>query len=138
MPDDAQPGTGPTKDEEQATTPDVAPQSAPVEPRLVKVSEPAVARPDLKKRDLIEAVLERCDVKKRDARPVIEAMLAVLGETLAEGRGLNLEPMGKLRVNRVEDRQDRRIVVCKLRRSLSAPEGEVEDTEPAPGTEADE
>lgn len=138
MPDDAQPGNGPTKDEGQATTPDVAPQSAPVEPHLVKVSEPAVARPDLKKRDLIEAVLERCDVKKRDAKPVIEAMLAVLGETLAEGRGLNLEPMGKLRVNRVEDRQDRRIVVCKLRRSLSTPEDKVEDTEPAPATEPDE
>ncbi|TDK51757.1 DNA-binding protein [Antarcticimicrobium luteum] len=74
-----------------------------------------MARPDLRKQDLIAAVLERCEIKKRDAKPVIEAMLAVLGEALAEGRGLNLAPMGKLRINRIEEKNGRRIVVCKLR-----------------------
>ncbi|WP_245513783.1 HU family DNA-binding protein [Antarcticimicrobium luteum] len=97
------------------TAPDVAPQTAPAEPSLVRISEPGMARPDLRKQDLIAAVLERCEIKKRDAKPVIEAMLAVLGEALAEGRGLNLAPMGKLRINRIEEKNGRRIVVCKLR-----------------------
>lgn len=131
MADEQQSGPGPTDDDPQETTPDVAPQSAPVEPRVLRVSEPAVARPDLRKKDLIDAVLERCEVKKRDAKPVIEAMLAVLGEALAEGRGLNLEPLGKLRVNRAVERKDRRIVVCKLRQKLEAP---VDDPE-APAQE---
>ena len=134
MADDEHSETAPTGNDPKGTTPDVAPQSAPVEPRVLRVSEPEVARPDLRKKELIDAVLERCEVKKRDAKPVIEAMLAVLGETLAEGRGLNLEPLGKLRVNRTVDRKDRRIVVCKLRQKLQAPE----DTTDTPAQEPDQ
>ena len=118
----------------------VAPQTAPAEPRLVRVSEPAMARPDLRKQELIAAVLDRCDIKKRDAKPVIEAMLAVLGEALAEGRGLNLEPMGKLRINRIEEKAGRRIVVAKLRQGLGGaaagtmtdPGADEEDSDGAP------
>lgn len=98
--------------------PEVAPQTAPAEPRLVRVSPPEMAFPDMRKQELIAAVLERCEIKKRDAKPVIEAMLAVLGEALGEGRGLNLEPMGKLRINRKEEKGNRRIVVAKLRQNL--------------------
>ena len=134
MPDDEHSDTVPANDDSKGSTPDVAPQSAPVEPRLLHVSGPAMARPDLRKKDLIDAVLARCEVKKRDAKPVIEAMLAVLGETLAEGRGLNLEPLGKLRVNRTVDRKDRRIVVCKLRQKLQSPE----DTAEAPAQEPEQ
>lgn len=102
------------------TAPDVPPQTAPAEPRLVRVADPAMTRPDLRKQDLITEVLRRCDVKKRDAKPVIEAMLAVLGDALAEGRGLNLEPMGKLRINRTEEKESRRVVICKLRQGLNS------------------
>jgi len=86
----------------------------------VRVADPAMARPDLRKQDLITEVLRRCDVKKRAAKPVIEAMLAVLGYALAEGRGLNLEPMGKLRINRTEEKEGRRVVICKLRQGLNS------------------
>ncbi|GAA6201645.1 HU family DNA-binding protein [Aquicoccus sp. SU-CL01552] len=134
MADDEHSETVPTGNDSKGTTPDVAPQSAPVEPHVLRVSEPEVARPDLRKKELIDAVLERCEVKKRDAKPVIEAMLAVLGETLAGGRGLNLEPLGKLRVNRTMDRKDRRIVVSKLRQKLQSSE----DTTDTPAQEPDQ
>jgi len=117
------------------TPPDVAPQQAPVEPLVVNVSGPDVAAPDLRKKELIDAVLARCEVKKRDAKPVIEAMLAVLGEALGEGRGLNLEPMGKLRINRVEAKADRRIVICKLRRKQPAPDLALGESEAPDGPE---
>jgi len=136
MADDEHSETAPTIRDPKGATPDVAPQSAPVEPGVLRVSEPEVARPDLRKKELIDAVLERCEVKKRDAKPVIEAMLAVLGETLAEGRGLNLEPLGKLRVNRTVDRKDRRIVVSKLRQKLQAPEDTTDTPAQEPGQEA--
>ncbi|MDX2483706.1 MAG: HU family DNA-binding protein [Pseudodonghicola sp.] len=103
------------------TAPDVAPQTAPVEPYLGQGAEPSMGEPDLRKKELIAAVLERCEVKRREAKPVIEAMLAVLGEALANGRGLNLEPLGKLRINRSEEKRGRRIVVCKLRQGLDVP-----------------
>lgn len=139
MSDEEHSDTAQANDDSKGTRPDVAPQSAPVEPRVLRVSEPEVAQPDLRKKDLIDAVLERCEVKKRDAKPVVEALLAVLGETLAEGRGLNLEPLGKLRVNRTMDRKDRRIVVCKLRQKLEAPEGGGADApDPEPENEAGE
>ena len=87
-------------------------------PKLVSVADPVVAEPDLKKKELIDLVVDRSGIKKKDAKPVVEAMLAVLGETIAEGRELNLQPFGKLRINRSIDKGNGRVIVCKLRQSL--------------------
>ena len=64
---------------------------------------------------LIEAVVRRSGVKKKDAKPVIEAMLAELGETLAAGRNLSLEPFGKAKVVREKEIQNGRMLVLRLR-----------------------
>lgn len=96
-------------------------------PKVVKVTEPVLAERDLKKRELIDLVVERSGIKRKDAKPAVEAMLAVLGETLTAGRELNLQPLGKLRINRVEEKGNGRVIVCKLRQSLASPE---EPTDP--------
>lgn len=88
-------------------------------PKLVTVSDPVVSAPDLKKKELIDLVVERSSIKKKDAKPVIEAMLAVLGETIASGRELNLQPLGKLRINRATDKGNGRVIICKLRQSTA-------------------
>ena len=54
----------------------------------------------LRKKELIDLVVERCPVKKRDAKPAIEAALAVLGEALSKGREVNIPPWGKIKVKR--------------------------------------
>ncbi len=90
-------------------------------PTVVKVTGPVVAQADLKKKELIDLVVERSGIKKKDAKPVIEAMLAVLGETIASGRELNLQPLGKLRINRSTDKGNGRVIVCKLRQSNARP-----------------
>ncbi len=92
-------------------------------PKVVKVSEPEIddvetGDPEMKKRELIDLVVARSGVKKKDAKPAIEAALAILGATIAEGRELNLQPLGKLRINRTEDKGNGRIIICKLRQSL--------------------
>lgn len=92
----------------------------PATPKVVSKSKPAVSQPDLRKRDLIDLVVARSGIKKKDAKPVVEAMLAVLGETIASGQELNLQPLGKLRINRVEEKSNARVIVCKLRQSASA------------------
>lgn len=81
------------------------------------VSAPSDAEPMLKKQELIAKVVERCDVKKKDAKPIIEDVLAVLGEALAEGRELNLQPFGKLMHKRNKDGPNARIIVAKIRQA---------------------
>ncbi len=101
------------------------------EPKLVSASDAVVAQADLKKKELIELVVTRSGIKKKDAKPVIEAMLAVLGETIEGGRELNLQPFGKLRINRSIEKSNGRVIICKLRQSKP---GGGAATEPLAGT----
>jgi len=85
--------------------------SAPtVTPKLV----PAL---QMKKKELIDKVVLRSGIKKKDAKPVVEAMLAVLGETIADERELNLQPLGKLKINRIKHVGQDRIIICRVRQS---------------------
>ena len=96
----------------QAAAPAPAAETVTVNP-----ASSATAKTDLRKKELIEQVVAQSGVKKKDAKPVVEAMLSILGDTLAEGRELNLQPFGKLRINRSEERSNGRIIVCKLRQA---------------------
>jgi DNA-binding protein HU-alpha len=85
------------------------------EPKLVTSSVPVTTGPEMKKRDLLDKVVKRSGVKKKDAKLVVEAMLAVLGEAMAEGRELVLQPMGRLKTTRIKDTGNGRVLICKLR-----------------------
>jgi nucleoid DNA-binding protein len=52
----------------------------------------------LKKPQLLNEVVARTGLKKRDVKPAVEAALAVIGEALARGEELILPPMGKTRI----------------------------------------
>ena len=119
-PSRAKPKAGP-KTEAKVTQPDTAEPitgASTPEPTLVEVNG-AVEDPAMRKKELIDLVVERSGIKKKDAKPVVEAMLAVLGETVGNGRELNLQPFGKLRINRSEERSNGRIIICKLRQSTA-------------------
>ncbi|MDG1067071.1 MAG: HU family DNA-binding protein [Sulfitobacter sp.] len=60
-------------------------------------------------------VVDRSGMKKKDVKPIVEAMLAVLGDALAEQREMNLQPLGKLKVQRGKELPDGRALVLKLR-----------------------
>ncbi|SLN61433.1 Bacterial DNA-binding protein [Roseovarius litorisediminis] len=92
-----------------------AASSGAIKPAVVSEITAVVSSPELKKRELIDRVVERSDIKTKFAKPVIEAALAVLGEALAEGRELNLQPMGKLKYNRTKETENARIIVAKIR-----------------------
>ena len=72
---------------------------------------------EMKKQELLDKVLLRADVRKKIARPVVDAVLEVLGEALAEGRGMNLPPLGRIKFNRVKDLPDARVIVAKIRQA---------------------
>ena len=52
----------------------------------------------VKKADLIDQVVETCAVKKKDAKPVIEALLGLFAEALSNEKDLSLPPLGKIKV----------------------------------------
>lgn len=95
----------------------------------VAETTPADAGPELKKQELIDKVLAKGDIKKKNAKPVVEAVLEVLGEVLAEGREINLPPLGKIKINRVRDLANARIIVAKIRQSKpgAGPDTEADD-----------
>ncbi|MBE1292623.1 MAG: DNA-binding protein [Rhodobacteraceae bacterium] len=79
----------------------------------------------MRKKDLIEAAVARAGVKKRDAKPAIEAALAIIGETLVDGRGLNMPGLGKLKVQHSKDLEGVQVVNLRLRRKTT----EVEESD---------
>ncbi|WP_235971369.1 HU family DNA-binding protein [Palleronia pontilimi] len=114
--------------------PELAPIPAAPPPALVKPAEKVAAGPEVKKKDVIERVIAQLpDVKKKDAKPVIEATLAVMGQALSDGEQLNLQPFGKLRVQRRKDLPNGQALTLKLRRSSQA----LEETEGLADPEAD-
>ena len=89
---------------------------APPAPAPTLVTEtPVVVGPELKKKELVDRVVARSGLRKRDVKPAVEAMLEVLGEALAAGEELNLPPLGKLKVTRAKEVANARILHCRLR-----------------------
>lgn len=72
------------------------------------------------KRELIDRVVKASGIKKKAAKPVVEAMLKELGDALSRGETLNLQPFGKGIVKARKDLENAEIVEMRLRRSKLA------------------
>ncbi len=94
----------------------------PAPPPPAQNAAPA-ASVELKKPELIDLIVSRSDVKKKYAKPVVEAMLEVLAETVAKGREMNLQPFGKVKYNRTKETTSARVVVTKIRQNKPAKAG---------------
>lgn len=92
---------------------------------VVSALKPVVTGPTMRKRELIEAVVKKSGIKKKDAKPVIEAMLLVLGSALQDGRELNLQPLGKIKINRERKRPEGKVMIAKIRQARDLPTSEV-------------
>ncbi len=77
---------------------------------------------ELRKKELVDLVVERSGVKKRDAKPAIETALSILGEALADGQSLNLPPMGKIKVQRCKDVDGAEVLSLRMRRKTQTSE----------------
>ncbi|MFN3823862.1 MAG: HU family DNA-binding protein [Pseudorhodobacter sp.] len=74
----------------------------------------------LKKQELLARVAALSGAKRKDAKPILEAALRVLGDALSKGEDLNLPPLGKVKVNRSKAGGGTEILTLRLRR----PEGD--------------
>ena len=102
------------------TTPTVRRAAKASDPVVISETKPVSDEMELRKAELIDMVVERSGVKKRYAKPAIEAALDILGDALADGRELNLKPMGKVKINRVKQLSNARVVTCRVRQALGA------------------
>jgi DNA-binding protein HU-alpha len=75
----------------------------------------------VKLKTFLERVVARSGAKKNEARPVVEAVLDVLGEALHAGEELNLPPLGKIKVSRQKDTGGGEVLVVRLKRGGAKP-----------------
>lgn len=86
-------------------------------PTLVSEAPVVSTTPALRKKELISTIVERSGVRKKFTKPVVEAMLTVLGDAISEGRDMNLQPMGRIKQQRAKDIANARVVVAKIRQN---------------------
>lgn len=84
-------------------------------PTVVTAAEPVVTGPVMRKKELIDAVVAKSGMKKRDVKPIVETMLDVLGDALRDGRELNVQPLGKIMVRRSKKLQGGSVLTTKVR-----------------------
>jgi hypothetical protein len=83
--------------------------------------KPDMGRPDsqplmIKKPEILDRLVKISGAKRKDAKLILEATLAVLGDALSEGEELNLPPLGKIKVNRTRQDGAAEVLILKLRR----------------------
>jgi DNA-binding protein HU-alpha len=112
---------------EKPATPAVADVGAlRAEPAVRGVSlteaKPGSSDDPIKKKELFERVKARAaGVKGRDVRIVLDAVLEELGALLVEGKALNAQPLGILKVQKRREGTGASVVVCRLRRQKQKP-----------------
>jgi len=74
----------------------------------------------LRKKELIDRVVALSGMKKKDVKPVVEATLAVLGTALSNEEPLNLQPLGKVVINRKKELANGEVLITRIRRSTQA------------------
>ncbi|MCF2872728.1 HU family DNA-binding protein [Octadecabacter sp. G9-8] len=82
---------------------------------IVETVTPIVSGLPIKKPELIDRVVTETGMKKKDVKPVVEAMLSVLARTLSEGEEITAPPMGKLMIKRVKDLPNAKVLTLKMR-----------------------
>ena len=102
-----------------------APKPEPAAPATVVDSpKTVVLGPMMRKPELVDAVVVKSGMKKKDVKPIVEATLAVLGAALQDSRELNLQPLGKIKVNREKKKPNGKVMIARIRQSQDLPSEE--------------
>lgn len=72
--------------------------------------------PVLKKQEFVARIVATTGIGQRNAKAVLDAALAALGDALSAGVEVNLPPLGKLKVNHARTDGATKIMILKLRR----------------------
>ncbi len=97
--------------------PSASAEALKVEPVVVQSSEPVVGLAEMRKEQLLDEVAKRTGAKRKDVKPVVEAVLEIMGEAIGEGQELNLKPLGKVKIARTKLVANGRVINLRLRQS---------------------
>ncbi|MGB3244418.1 MAG: HU family DNA-binding protein [Sulfitobacter sp.] len=109
-----------------------APEAQTATPTIVDGPRPMVVGAAMRKKEIIEQTVTRSGLKKRDVKPLVDTLLAVMGEAMADGRELVMPPFGRLKVHKQKTTQKKNIYFAKVhqnRPSVSAPPTTESDTD---------
>ena len=128
-------GTKVTKPRKAAAKPAAVRKTAAKPVAAAETATVPVKGGTLRKKDLIDRVVQVSGARKKDTRGIVEAVLAVLGDALAAGETLALPPFGRARVNKQRDLDSGAMLTVKLRRAgPGKPDGKVK-AEDGPGAQ---
>ncbi len=81
----------------------------------------------LRRKEFLRRVSERTGLRPNKVKPVMEAVLAELGDGLVGGEDIALPPLGKLSVNKRKERPNMDVLIVKYRRAKPAAETDAPD-----------
>lgn len=82
-----------------------------------EVATTAAPNDQLRRADLINMVVERTGLKKKDVKPAVEAALHIMGEALAKEDAMALPPFGRVKIARKRELENADVYVCRIRRA---------------------
>ncbi|SLN11667.1 HU family DNA-binding protein [Pseudooctadecabacter jejudonensis] len=91
---------------------------------VVETVKPKVAKAPVKKPELIDRIVTETGLKKKDVKPVVEAMLAVMGRALSDGEDMNLQPLGKVMIKNTKELSNATVMNIKIRQPNSQDGGQ--------------
>lgn len=97
-----------------------APAAAVAAPAVVEAPKPVMIGPAMRKKEIVDDVVARSGLKKRDVKPVVDHLLAVLGDAVSEGRELVIPPLGRIKVHKKKEAAKKTINFAKIHRNLPA------------------
>ena len=102
-----------------ATKAAAKPAVKPAAPVIKTDMTAAIVVPDVKvkRSEFIARVADKAGLRPNQVKPVLEAVMAELGDLLIKGETLNHPALGKISVNRHKELPNADVVVCKLRRN---------------------
>lgn len=91
------------------------------DPVVVEERRPEVTAPAMRKKELVDAVVSRSGVKPRYVKPAVEALLSEIAGAIAEGRGLDLPGLGKVKVQHSKKLSNGDVYAIRNRQSKPVP-----------------
>ncbi|MEL7256288.1 MAG: HU family DNA-binding protein [Pseudomonadota bacterium] len=101
------------------TPPSIPPASKAPVVAASKPAAPDAARvaTEMKRKELVEEVSRRAELPKHKVKPVVEAMISVMGEAVTSGRTMNLQPLGRLVHKRRKEHPNATISIVRIRQA---------------------
>lgn len=83
----------------------------------------------VRRKELVERIAASSGVKPNLIKSVLDAVLKEIGDVMSSGEVLQVQPLGKMSVNRRKDLPDGEVLICKLRRKNPVEKPAVEAAE---------